>query len=224
VVDIKVVSGKSEGGTVRLRMMPNVLRLRTALATALCAAALVLPAIIVSACGAPAPMHGTMLSDPQPAPPLVLTGADGKRFDLAAEKGKIVLLYFGYTHCPDACPTMLSDWAKVRRLLGADTTRVRFVFATVDPDRDTPPIAAAYAQKFDAAILGFAVGRPAIDTVRQAWGFAVFKEFLPSMPAGTYGVIHPGQAFVVYPDGKLTMIYPPNTKPADIAADLKRIK
>ena len=169
-------------------------------------------------------MHGTMLSDPQLAPPLVLTGADGTRFDLAAEKGKIVLIYFGYTHCPDACPTMLSDWAKVRRTMGKDANAVRFVFATVDPDRDTPAIASAYAQKFDAAILGFAVGRPAIDTVRQAWGFAVFKEFLPSMPAGTYGVIHPGQAFVVYPDGKLTMIYPPNTKPDDIAADLMRIK
>ena len=132
-------------------------------------------------------MHGTMLSDPQLAPPLVLTGADGTRFDLAAEKGKIVLIYFGYTHCPDACPTMLSDWAKVRRTMGKDAKDVRFVFATVDPDRDTPAIASAYAQKFDAAILGFAVGRPAIDTVRQAWGLRCLRNFCRVCPRGRMG-------------------------------------
>ncbi len=199
-------------------MMRSFLRLRT------CRAAFTAALITAAACAKPVPMHGTMITDPQPAPPLVLTGADGKRFDLAAEKGRVVLVYFGYTHCPDACPTMLSDWAKVRRTLGADGAHVRYVFAAVDPDRDTPQVAADYARKFDDAILGLAVERADIDKVRKDWGFAVFKEFLPSMPAGTYGVIHPGQAFVVYPDGKLTMIYPPNTKPDDIAADLKRIK
>ena len=203
-------------------MMRSFLRLRT------CRSALtgVTLALIAgaTACAKPVPMHGTMVTDPQPAPALVLTGADGTRFDLAAEKGQVVLLYFGYTHCPDACPTMLSDWAKVRRTMGKNGDHVRFVFATVDPDRDTPQVAADYAKKFDDAILGLAVERPDIEKVRTAWGFAVFKEFMPSMPAGAYGVIHPGQAFVVYPDGKLTMIYPPNTKPDDIAADLMRIK
>lgn len=203
-------------------MMRSFHRLRTC-RLALTGAVLVLLSG-ATACAKPAPMHGTMITDPQPAPALVLTGADGRRFDLAAEKGKVVLIYFGYTHCPDACPTMLSDWAKVRRTLGKDADRVRFVFATVDPDRDTPQVAADYAKKFDDAILGLAVQRAEIDKVRKDWGFAVFKEFLPSMPTGAYGVIHPGQAFVVYPDGKLMMIYPPSTKPDEIAADLTRIQ
>ena len=144
-----------------MRMMRSFLRLRT------CRSALIGVALALiagaTACAKPLPMHGTMVTDPQPAPALVLTGADGTRFDLAAEKGKVVLIYFGYTHCPDACPTMLSDWAKVRRTMGKNGDHVRFVFATVDPDRDTPQVAADYAKKFDDAILGLAVERPDIE-------------------------------------------------------------
>jgi protein SCO1/2 len=178
----------------------------------------------VAACAPAAPLHGVTIDDPQTAPALVLTGADGKVFDLSKSRGRTVLVYFGYTHCPDACPTMLSDWAKVRREMGVSADRVRFVFVAVDPERDTPQVAADYAKQFDANILGLAAGAAQVETIRQAWGFAVMKDETTDTKAGEYGVVHPGQAFVVFPNGKLGMIYPPGTKPADMAADLKGIK
>lgn len=179
--------------------------------------------VLASGCSAP-PMHGVVIGEPDPAPALALTAANGTRFDLAAERGRTVLLYFGYTHCPDACPTMLSDWAKVRRALGSDTSKTRFVFVAVDPERDTPVIAAEYARTFDPGIIALAANGAEVQTIRERWGFAVMKDEAVSDPSKGYGVVHPGQAFVVFPDGKLRMMYPPGTPAADIAADLSRIR
>ena len=94
------------------------------------------------------------MPDPRPAPPLRLVEHGGRAFDLAAERGKVVLLFFGYTHCPDICPTTLADWRRVHAALGADTSRVRFVFVTTDPERDTPEVAQQYARQFHPAIIG----------------------------------------------------------------------
>ena len=95
------------------------------------------------AAGCDGPMHGTVVEQPSAAPPLVLTDASGARFELAERRGDLVLLFFGYTHCPDVCPTVLADWARVRQALGSKAEGVRFVFVSVDPDRDTPAVASA---------------------------------------------------------------------------------
>ena len=193
-------------------------------ATAVRLATLLLASAAGLSCREPNPTHGVSIGDPQPAAALKLAAADGALFDLAAEKGKTVLVYFGYTHCPDACPTTLSDWAKARRALGSLASKVRFVFVTVDPERDTPAVAHEYVMRFDSTFVGLATNADQLEQIKAAWGFAAGKEEMPGMAHDSYGVMHPAQSFVVDAKGRLIMFFPPGTKAVDIAADLKELQ
>jgi protein SCO1/2 len=194
-------------------------RIRTlcSLAGALALAALA----AVAACRAAPPLHGTSVGDPLPAAPLRAAGADGRSYDLASEKGHLVLLYFGYTHCPDICPATLADWARARRALGPKAEAVRFIFVSVDPERDTPAIALAYARQFDSTFVGIAPTAVELEAVKKAWGIAAFKE--PTGTEGGYGVAHPAQAFLLDREGRVTLMYPPGTKAEDLASDIRRV-
>lgn len=177
-------------------------------------------ALSLAACGGEPPhLSGMQFSPPEMAPALRLADNDGKIFDLAAERGHVVLVYFGYTHCPDICPMTLGDWAKARAVVGAAGAKVRYVFVSVDPDRDTPAVSMAYARQFDPSFVGLTASGTDLDAIKQAWGFAVVKEETGS--AGGYGVVHPGQTFVVDAQGYGREVLPPGTAPAALAADLK---
>ena len=175
----------------------------------------------VAACADSTPLHGVVIEDPAAAPPLALVDANGRSFDLSKERGRAVLVYFGYTHCPDVCPATLSDWARAGRVLGSASEKVRFVFVSVDPERDTPKVSYDYAHQFDPAFIGLTASDSTLEKLKKDWGFAVFREETGD-PKG-YGVAHPGQSFVIDTNGMLRMIFPPGTKPADIAADLRRL-
>jgi protein SCO1/2 len=166
-------------------------------------AAVALGAVGASACADKTPMHGVVIEDPAVAPPLVLVD------------------YFGYTHCPDICPATLSDWARASRELGTASEKVRFVFVSVDPERDTPQVSYNYAHQFDAAFVGLTASDSALERIKKDWGFTVFREETGD-PKG-YGVAHPGQSFVIDANGMIRLIFPPATKPGDIAADLRRL-
>jgi protein SCO1/2 len=86
------------------------------------------------------PEHGTPIDPPRPLADFTLPSQDGTPLSLSALHGKYVLLFFGYTHCPDVCPTTLTDFVQVKRALGAAASQVRFVFISVDGERDTPPV------------------------------------------------------------------------------------
>jgi protein SCO1/2 len=176
-------------------------------------------ALAVTACGEP--MRGVVLEDPEPAPAMALTAHDGARFELAAERGKVVLLYFGYTHCPDVCPTTMSDWARAKQALGERADRVRFVFVSMDPDRDTPELALAYARQFDAAFLGLSGTSAEIDALKQAWSIAAYPEGDPR--TGAYTVAHPAHTFVVDRQGRLRVLFPPGVSGEDLARDLRKL-
>ena len=103
--------------------------------TARLIAAVAVLAVATLACADTTPMHGVVIEDPAAAPPLVLVDANGKSFDLSKERGRAVLIYFGYTHCPDICPATLSDWARTSRALGPVSEKVRFVFVSVEIGR-----------------------------------------------------------------------------------------
>ncbi len=179
-------------------------------------------ALALAGCRAEPPhLSGVQFSPPEPAPALRLTDVEGKVFELAAQRGRVVLLYFGYTHCPDICPTTLSDWAKARAALGAAGEKVQLVFVSVDPERDTPGVSAAYVKQFSASIVGLTASAADLDTIKKDWGFAVMKEETGS-PAG-YGVSHPGQTYVVDAQGLGREVLPPGTPPATIASDLKAL-
>ena len=179
--------------------------------------------LALAACKGKPPEHGTLIDDAQPAPPLHLTDAQGRAFDLAAQHGKLTFVYFGYTHCPDACPTTLTDWARAKALLGKNAPAVHFVFVSVDPERDTPEIAQHYAMQFDSTFTGLAATAAQLDSVKNAWGFAVERDEMPGMKAGEYGVSHPAGVYFVDGDGKLKFVFSPGSKPAEIASDLKRL-
>jgi len=177
----------------------------------------------LAACGAaPPPLHGTSVGEPLPAAPLRATGADGRLYELAAERGHLVLLYFGYTHCPDICPATLADWARARRALGKKADAVRFVFVSVDPERDTPAVALAYARQFDSTFVGIAPTAAELEVIKKAWGIAAFKE--PTGTEGAYGVVHPAQAFLLDREGRVTLVYPPGTKVDDLTSDLGQLQ
>ena len=183
--------------------------------------AALLALFLVAACGEKPPLHGMSVPGEQAAPALVLHDSRGQLFDLAAERGKVVLVYFGYTHCPDVCPTTLSDFARARKILGVKNDRMRLVFVSVDPERDTPAATESYAWQFDSTFTGFAPTAAQLDTIKTAWGFAVMKEEMPGMAA--YGVSHPAGVFFVGRDGKLRFVFAPGTKGEELAADLRRL-
>jgi protein SCO1/2 len=188
---------------------------------------LALAVVTLAACREPAPFHATVIADPLPAPALRLRDSRDGTFDLRAENGRTVLVYFGYTHCPDVCPTTLADFARARGALNArQRDGVRFVFVSVDPERDTPAVAREYVQRFDSSFVGLAPSAAQLDSIKTAWGFTVERDSMPGMPgmqAGGYGVTHPAGVFVIDREGRVRLVFAPATKPDDIASDLKRM-
>ena len=181
-------------------------------------------AVALAACGE-RPWHGIVLEPPAAAPPLVVAGAStvpATRFSLAEARGTAVLLYFGYTHCPDVCPTTLADWARARRALGGDTLGVRWVFVSVDPTRDTPEDAAAYARQFHRAFEGTALTDAELAPVLRDWSIAAYPEGDPRTP--DYTVAHPAHSFVVDAEGRLRLMIPPGVRGDSIALDLGRLR
>lgn len=167
------------------------------------------------------PLRGIVFEDPEPAAPLALMAADGQRFDLAAARGTVVLVYFGYTHCPDVCPTTMADWASAKRALGDDARRVRWVFVSVDPGRDTPAFAQAYARQFDADFIGLTGTDEELEALKTAWRIAAYPEGDPRTP--DYTVAHPAYTFVVDRQGRLRVLYEPGIRGDELAQDLRKL-
>lgn len=178
-------------------------------------------ALLVLAACTPQLERGVLIEDADPAPALAFTAADGQRFDLAAERGKAVLLYFGYTSCPDVCPTTMADWARAKRALGADTSKVRFVFVSMDPDRDTPAIAQEYARKFDPGFIGLTGSDAELNALKERWSIAAYPEGDPRQ--GFYTVAHPAHTFVVDPEGRFRVLFEPGVPGDAIANDLRKL-
>ncbi|MFM8301634.1 MAG: SCO family protein [Gemmatimonadota bacterium] len=171
------------------------------------------------------PWHGIVRSPAAPAPALVLAGAadlPGTRIRLDSLRGEVVVLYFGYTHCPDVCPTTLADWARAKRTLGADTTGIRWIFVSVDPTRDSPAEAHGYARQFDPAFTGTAPTDAELALLLKDWAIAAYPEGDPRAP--DYTVAHPAHTFVVDADGRFRLMIPPGVRADDIADDLRRLR
>ena len=153
------------------------------------------------------------------APSLVLPNDQGGNFDLAAHSGGIVLVYFGYTQCPDVCPATLSLLDAVSKCLGADRRRVEQVFVTLDPRRDTPEILRAYLSNFDPVPVGLTGSPEAVAATARAWGVT----WRPAQ-CGAY-IDHTSLVAVVGPDGRERLRYGFSQlgDPAAVARDLRHI-
>ena len=182
---------------------------------------LIAGAALLTACDLFGGFKGMAVDPPRDMPTFVFTKADGSRFTTAPEPGRPMVLFFGYTHCPDVCPTTLADWKRVRAKLGDDAKRVRFVFVTVDPDRDTPAVADRYAKMYDPSFEGVSGDAITTSGMMDAFGVAAARE--PGTNATGYLVSHSSQVFLVDSHGKLVALYPLGTGWDALAADLERL-
>lgn len=179
-------------------------------------------AIALTGCGQTYEFKGTAYPDGKAAQDFTLSAADGQTFRLSQHRGQVVLLFFGYTSCPDICPTTLAEAKQVLEGLGDDAGAVRFAFITVDPERDTPEKLAGYTAFFHPDIIGL-TGDPAeLEQVRQAYGVVAEKEQLSESAVG-YIVNHTARIFLIDPEGNLRLSYGFGTPPADILADLRHL-
>ncbi len=185
----------------------------------------VVAAIVVGAIAAyfvlgalnPYVFHGAILQSDGPAPAVDLMATDGQPLDLAAFDGKVVALYFGYTFCPDVCPTTLSDVAKAKRLL--DTDEVQVIMVTVDPARDTPELLDRYVTSFDPSFLG-AYGSEA-QIAEAAALYGVYYEAQEGTKATGYLVDHTATLMVIDPEGHLKLLLPFGVNAEGMAADFE---
>ena len=152
---------------------------------------------------------------------LALNGHDGKPRTLADFRGKVVVLFFGFTHCPDICPTTLADMAAVMKKLGPEAARVQVLFVTVDPERDTPDIMAKYVPAFDPGFLGLSGDVAA--TQRAAKEFKIFYEKRPGGAPGAYSVDHSAQSYVLDAKGQLRLFVRHDRIAQDLAEDLRTL-
>lgn len=161
-----------------------------------------------------------------------VTGADyGRGFtlvdhtgatrSLADWKGKVVVLFFGFTQCPDVCPTTLATMADAIKRLGADADRVQVLFVTVDPERDTRAVLAPYVTAFDPRFVGLYGDKEA--TSKAAREFKVFYQKVPGKMPETYGIDHTAASYVIDAQGRLRLYVRHQQTAEDIAADLKVI-
>ena len=177
-------------------------------------------AVVLVACGADAPkFRSTDITGADFGKELALTGHDGKARMLADFHGRLAVLFFGYTHCPDLCPTTLVDMAEVMKKLGSDAARVQVLFVTLDPERDTPEVLAKYVPAFDPGFLG--LSGDAAATQRAAKEFRIFYEKRPGSAPGAYSVDHSGQSYVIDAQGRLRLFVRQERIAQDLAADLR---
>jgi protein SCO1/2 len=133
---------------------------------------------------------------------LNLIDHNGKPRTLADFRGRVVTVFFGFTHCPDACPTTLSEMAQVAKALGPDADKLQVLFVTVDPERDTPQVLKQYVPSFNPAFLGLYGSLDA--TARAAKEFKVFYQKQP-VKEGGYSVDHGAGTFILDQQGRLRL-------------------
>lgn len=149
---------------------------------------------------------------------LAMKDVDGHPRTLDDFKGKVVFLFFGYTQCPDVCPTTMADLAAARKKLGKDGERVQGVFVTVDPARDTPAVLKAYLASMDPSFVG--LHGTAEETAAAAKEFKVFYQQVPGQD-GSYTIDHTAGAFVFDPQGHVRLFARYGMGVDQLAADLK---
>jgi protein SCO1 len=176
--------------------------------------------LMLAACSRTYTLHGSPIDSPQAAPDITLTDHNGQPFQLAAQQGRVVIVYFGYTSCPDACPTTLGRLAQVRRDLGTDAARVQVVMISVDPERDTAQVLKNYVTAFDATFLGLTGTPDELAPVMKAYGVTAIKRLLPDSALG-YSVDHSVYSYVIDPAGRLRETFGLDAREADVVGDVR---
>ncbi|MBU3638049.1 SCO family protein [Polynucleobacter sp. AP-RePozz3-80-G7] len=151
-----------------------------------------------------------------------LVDPDGKVRTLADFKGKVVVMFFGYTQCPDICPTTLTEMQQVMTLLGPQSDKVQVLFVTVDPERDTAEILKQYVPAFDPRFLGL---RPADEAALEkvTKDFKIYYKKVPGSKPGSYTMDHTAGSYAFDPEGHLRLYIKHAQGPETLAHDLKEL-
>jgi len=155
--------------------------------------------------------RGAVISPPWPAPEINLADQNGQSFNLRNERGKVILLYFGYVNCPDECPLTMAHVKLARESLGSRAKDVQVLMVSTDPVRDTPQALVDFMGHFDPSFLGLTGSVPELQKVWQDYGVTVEEG----------GETHSTFLYVIDPAGDVRETFLPDTEPTAIAADLK---
>lgn len=183
--------------------------------------------LLLAACGAVAAessgLKAGVFDPPRQAPEFSLKGSDGADFKLSRYRGKVVALGFGYTFCPDVCPTTLAELAQARKKLGADARDFQVIYVTVDPERDSAARLKTYLSAFDDSFLG-ATGTPEqLAAVRKAYGISISKKTVEGHPY-SYLVHHSSFVYFIDREGRLRTMLPFGGRSVDdIAHDIRAL-
>jgi protein SCO1/2 len=169
----------------------------------------------------PYTFQGSLIDPPVAAPPFELTDVDGQSFHLSDVDGQVLIMFFGYTSCPDVCPVTLSDFLRIRSQLGNQAENVSFVFITVDPERDTPERMKKYLTNFDPEIIGLTGERSDLEPVWSSYG--VYEAKVEGGSEDNYLVDHSSRIYVINADGNLLLTYLFGTENKVIAEDVRHL-
>ncbi len=175
--------------------------------------------LLLAGCGPEKPWHSTNITGSMPALEFSMTRAsDGAAVTAGDYRGRIVLLYFGYTHCPDVCPATLANLSDVFRRLGRDADKVRVLFVTVDPNRDTLDILKPYVQSFGQQVDGLRGTENQLANLARRYRVAYSVKTMPD-----YVVMHTSAVFVFDDRGRARLVTLDTNDTEGLTADLKRI-
>ncbi len=181
----------------------------------------ILLALLVTACSQPAHFNATDLTGSTIGTDFSLPDQTGKLRRLSDFKGKVAIVFFGYTQCPDVCPTTLSTLREVMTQLGPQAERVQVLFVTLDPQRDTPALLAQYVPSFHPTFLALRGDDAATGATAQA--FKVFYKKQPGSAPGTYSIDHSTGSYVYDPQGRLRLYVKYGDTAEHITDDLKQL-
>jgi len=159
--------------------------------------------------------HGSVIEPAAPAPEISLVDQHGNPFTLENQHGRVVLLFFGYTSCPDVCPATMVQFKQIRKAIGDQAGNVQFVLITVDPEQDTPEQVRKYLQGIDPSLIGLTGSRPDLEAVWKEYGVFVEKN-------GAL-VNHTARIYLIDPEGKLRLTYSFGTPNEDLVSDVRQV-
>jgi protein SCO1/2 len=193
---------------------------------ALALIALVASGLAAGAPAQPAPagnagLRSGAFDPPREAPDFTLPAASGAEFRLSRYLGKVIVLTFGYTSCPDVCPTVLAELAQVRERLGGAAKRVQVVYVSVDPERDNPARLLGFTEQFDKTFLGLTGPTDQLAPVWKAYGVSVVRRELPGSKPPTYLIHHSASVFLIDAAGRLRVMAPFGTPSDDVLHDIR---
>jgi protein SCO1 len=181
------------------------------------------PVSFAAAAAPVAALKAGVFEPPVMSPEFSLRGSDGADLSLGRYRGKLVLLVFGFTNCPEVCPTTLATLAQARKLLGSEAAAVQVVYVTVDPERDDLGRIKTYLAAFDPSFVG-GTGKPeALDLMRKNYGVVAAKITGPANTANAYGMNHSTSVYLIDRSGRLRGVMPYGHGAQDFVHDIKQL-